>query len=388
MLFTKQYLFFKNKQHYNKLLPKRNEDMEWISILKCPITGSDLRLLTADEIVTINQKVDNGNIWQADGKQFANPVVKGLISATGEYIYPIINEIILLLKDLAVVDSRDKILKETISADKQLVKNFYDEKGWFANEKGDYEDAVIFEDLREVSQEYIKKCHDRVNRFLNPSGTYLLDAASGALQFQDYLQYSENYKYRICVDFSFQALSEAKRKLGDKGICVLCDMTSMPFKNNTIDGFVSLNTIYHIPKDEQLTAVSELYRVLAPKGKGVIVYEWFKHSPWMNAWLLPFRGVTFIKNRLNRAVSKLTRNKEPKKLLYFHAHPYEYFKKNLPFDFKLRVWRTVNVPFMKVYIHKGLFGKQILNWLYEKEEKNPEKFGLKGEYPMLVFEKA
>ena len=135
------------------------------------------------------------------------------------------------MKDLALVDSKDKLLKDTINADKQLVKNFYDEKGWFADEAGNYEDAVIFEDLRDVTKDYIKKCHDRVNRFLNPSGTYMLDAASGALQFQDYLQYSENYKYRICVDFSFQALTEAKRKLGDKGICVLCDMTNMPFKD-------------------------------------------------------------------------------------------------------------------------------------------------------------
>lgn len=361
--------------------------MEWISILKCPITGEDLRALTPSEIEVLNQKIAAGNLWQADGKVFTTPLTQGLISSGGTYIYPIIREIILLLKDLAVVDSRDKLLKETISADKQLVKNFYDEKGWFANEKGDYEDAVIFEDLRDVTKEYIKRCHDRVNRFLNPSGTYMLDAASGALQFPDYLQYSANYKYRICVDFSFQALSEAKRKLGDKGICVLCDMTNMPFRDGKIDGFISLNTIYHIPKEEQVTAMNELYRVLAPKGKGVIVYEWFKHSPWMNLWLLPSRGLMFVRNRVKRGFNKLAGKGAPGRMLYFHAHPYEYFKKHLAFPFQLKVWRTVNVPFMKTYIHKALFGRQILDWLYRKEEREPEKCGLKGEYPIFIFEK-
>ena len=360
--------------------------MEWIAILKCPFTGNDLRALQPAEIDALNQKIDKGQLWQADGKTFTTKLSKGLISVKGDYIYPVINEIVLLLKDLALVESRDHLLKDTISADKQLVKNFYDEKGWFANEKGDYEDAVIFEDLRDVTKDYIKKCHDRVNTFLNPGGTYMLDAASGALQFTDYLQYSANYKYRICVDFSFQALSEAKRKLGDKGICVLADMTNMPFKDNVIDGFVSLNTIYHIPKDEQLTAMKELYRILARKGKGVIVYEWFKHSPWMNFWLLRSRATMFIKNRIARLSSKMTKA-APEKLLYFHAHPYSYIKANLPFSFKLKVWRTVNVPFMKAYIHKGLFGKQILNWLYEQEDKHPEKYGLKGEYPILLFEK-
>ncbi|MBN8676509.1 MAG: class I SAM-dependent methyltransferase [Chitinophagales bacterium] len=361
--------------------------MEWIAILKCPFTGQDLRLLTADELTGLNKLIEAGEAWQADGVPFKTTISKGLASADGAFIYPIIKEIILLLKDLAIVDSKDKLAAHKISADKQLVKNFYDEKGWFADEDGHYEDGVIFEDFRDVTKEYIKRCHDRVNRYLNPGGTYMVDAASGALQFEDYLQYSANYKYRVCVDFSFQALTEVKRKLGDKALCVLCDMTNLPFKDNTIDGFISLNTIYHIPKDEQLTAVNELYRILMPKGKGVIVYEWFKHSPWMNFWLLPSRGFMFIKNRVNRLISKLSKGGAPKKLLYFHAHPYSYFKNNLPFEFKLGVWRSVSVPFMKIYIHKNLMGKKILNWLYNKEEKEPEKCGLKGEYPLFIIEK-
>ena len=182
--------------------------MEWISILKCPITGQDLRALETKEIEEINLRIAALRIWQADGQPARNPLQKGLITADGAYIFPIINEIIILLKDLALVDSKEKIVQQTISADKQLVKNFYDSRGWFANEEGNYEDAVIYEDLRKVSKEYLKKCHDRVSRYLNPAGKYILDAASGALQYEDYLQYSANYKYRVCVDFSFQALKE------------------------------------------------------------------------------------------------------------------------------------------------------------------------------------
>ena len=360
--------------------------MEWISILKCPITGKELRALQEEELSSLNEKISRKAVWQADGKPMEQPLTKGLVTTDGAYIYPIIKDIILLLKDLAVVDSKDKLIQDTINADKQLVKNFYDQKGWFTDEAGNYEDAVIYEDLRDVSKEYLKNCHDRVSRFLNPSGTYMLDAASGALQFPDYLQYSANYKYRVCVDFSFQALSEAKRKLGEKGLCVLCDMTNMPFKDGVMDGFVSLNTVYHIPKDEQVTAIKELYRVLAPKGKGVVVYDWFKHSPWMNFWMLPFRGFVFIKNRIMDGVGKLFGTKGAERRLYFYAHTPQYFKENLP-PHQLKVWRSLSVHFMRYYIHSWLFGKQILNWVYNKEEKEPEVCGLKGEYPMLVFEK-
>ncbi len=214
----------------------------------------------------------------------------------------------------------------------------------------------------------------------------MLDAASGALQFVEYLQYSFNYKYRVCVDFSFKALTEAKKKLGDKGLCVLCDMTNLPFKDNVFDGFVSLNTVYHIPKDEQVTAIKELYRVLAPKGKGVVVYDWFKHSRWMNLWMLPFRSFVFVKNRVLDMIGKVFRKKGAERRLYFYAHTPQYFKQNLP-PHKLKVWRSLSVHFMRYYIHPWFFGKQILNWVYKKEEKNPELFGLKGEYPMMVFEK-
>jgi ubiquinone/menaquinone biosynthesis C-methylase UbiE len=360
--------------------------MEWIEILKCPITEQDLRLLTDEEVLSLNQKISEGSILQADGKPFIETISKGLITAGGVYIYPMIKDIILLLKDLAIIDSPDNIIKDTISDDKKLVQNFYNNRGWHTDDAGNYEDAVIFEDLRDISKDYLKKCHARVARFLNPGGKYMLDAASGALQYEDYLQYSENYKYRVCVDLSFQALNEVKRKLGQKAICVLCDMTRMPFKDSVMDGFVSLNTVYHIPKDEQATAIKELYRVLARNGKGVVVYDWYKHSSWMNFWLLPFRGALFIKNRIANLFRKISGSRKENKMLYFYAHNYEYFKNNLP-PFKLKVWRSVSVPFMKGYIHSWLFGKQILNWIYNKEEKEPEKCGLKGEYPMLVFEK-
>ncbi|MEJ7626052.1 MAG: methyltransferase domain-containing protein [Ferruginibacter sp.] len=361
--------------------------MEWITILKCPITGNDLRRLEPGEIASVNEKIKKELVWQADGKPMDKEITDGLISVDNSYIYPIAKEIILLLPDLALSDARDKILGDNLSEDKKLVKNFYDNRGWHTTEKGDYEDADIFEDLRPFAQDYLTKCHNRVSRYLNPSGKYMMDAASGALQFKEYLQYSENYQYRICVDLSFQGLLECKRKLGDKAICLLCDMTNLPVKNNVIDGFVSLNTIYHIPKDEQVKAITELYRVMIPNGKGVVVYDWYKHSPWMNLSLLPFRGFEFLRNRSKSLFAKAAGKEEPAKMLYFHAHNYDYFKKNLPVPFKLVCWRSISVPFMKTYLHEGLSGKKILDRIYKMEEEDPEKCGLNGEYPMFVFEK-
>ena len=361
-------------------------DIEWIDILQCPISKKNLRALSVAEIEELQTRAAAGQLWHCNGTPMNGKIEKGLITTDGAYIYPIVHDVIELMQEYAIVKAMDKIVKSTFSDDKLLVKDFYDNTGWFADDDGHYGDAIIFEDLRPFAQEYIKRCHDRVNRFLPPSGTYMLDAASGALQSPDYLQYSAGYQYRVCVDFSRRALLECKKKLGAKALCIQADMTKMPFKDGVMDGFVSLNTIYHIPKDEQVTAIKELYRVLKQGGKGVVVYEWFKHSPWMNIALLPFRGFVFIKNRIMDSMARLAGKKDAGRRLYYYAHSPAYFKKQLP-PYSLKVWRSISVHFMRYYLHAPLFGKQILQWIYNKEEKDPATCGLKGEYPMLVFEK-
>ncbi len=106
----------------------------------------------------------------------------------------------------------------------------------------------------------------------------------------------------------------------------------------------------------------------------------------MNIWMLPFRGAVFLKNRLLDTVGKIFQTKGAERRLYFYAHKPSFFRECLP-PHQLKVWRSLSVHFMRYYIHSWLFGKQILNAVYNKEEKDPELCGLKGEYPMLIFEK-
>ena len=60
----------------------------------------------------------------------------------------------------------------------QQVREFYDRIGWSQVGDGLYQNAR-YEDLRPVAQEYIHKCHLRVNRHLDPQGRFFLDAGSG-----------------------------------------------------------------------------------------------------------------------------------------------------------------------------------------------------------------
>ena len=138
---------------------------------------------------------------------------------------------------------------------KEQVRQFYDQVGWKTVSDGVYQNAR-YEDLREVSRNYIHKCHLRVNRHLKPSGRYLLDAGSGPVQYPEYLTYSKNYEKRVCVDISILALKEARKRIGDKGLYVVADVAHMPFKDEVFDGAVSLHTFHHLPFEGSKTELS------------------------------------------------------------------------------------------------------------------------------------
>lgn len=353
---------------------------EIATILKCPITGKRLHWLDDNETVKFNQLTKLGGFYYGDGRP-VDTVHEGFLKVEGENIhYPVQKNILCLLPDFAIVTEfharLDRAqLHHTI---KQEIQSFYDHVGWQAQDNH-YQDARDSEDLRPVARDYIEKCHQRVKRFLPSKGKYLLDAASGPVQYPAYLTYSADYDYRICADLSLTGLLRAQHKLGNKGIYLLCDITQLPLQDNAIDAVVSLHTLYHVPQNQQQTAFEELYRVLKPGGKSVVVYSWGKHALLMTLFLFPFK---FAKRLLDRL-----RNKKP--ALYFHAHPFAWFKRNIQTAYatQLYVWRSINVPFSKVYVHDWFLGRQLLKAVYHLEEKFPALMGRFGAYPLFVTEK-
>jgi len=266
-----------------------------------------------------------------------------------------------------------------LRVEKQAIMDFYDQVGW-KEEGNQFYDGARFEDLRPVTRDYIHRCHLRVNRYLPSKGTYLLDAASGPVQYPEYLTYSEGYDFRICADISFRALKKAKKNVGEKGIYLLCDVTNLPLKDNTMDGIVSLHTIYHVPADEQAGAVRELHRVLKAGHTGAVVYSWGPHSFLMNLLMVPY----FLLKRLLRKATEA----EPSEL-YFHHHKPAWFRKEIKqqCDARLAIWRSVSVAFLRRVIHEKVFGRQLLGLIYVLENFLPRFFGRHGAYPMFILTK-
>ena len=281
---------------------------------------------------------------------------------------------------------------------KHQVRQFYDQVGW--QRVGDccYQNAR-YEDLRPVSREYIHRCHMRVLRHLAPSGSYLLDAGSGPIQYPEYLEYSKGYKYRVCADISYVALEEARARINDHGLYVISDVANLPFKPDTFEGIVSLHTIQHLPQDEYLRGYQEVYRVLAPSCSAVVVNRW-RSSFLMSLFfpiirvvvrlLLFYRRVTGHPTLLDVGKSDAGEDDVPSpKKTFVHRHNASWLKREvgtlIPMD--ILVWRSVSTRFLRILIHRRLGGRWVLKVLCWLEECAPHFFGLYGQYPLIVIRK-
>jgi SAM-dependent methyltransferase len=278
---------------------------------------------------------------------------------------------------------------------KEQVRQFYNQVGWQMAGEGIYQNAR-YEDLRPVSSEYIHRCHLRVKRFLKPDGVYLLDAGSGPIQYPDYLVYSQNYRYRVCLDISFVALEEARKRIGGHGLYVVADVANLPFKPGVFDGIVSLHTLHHLPQDEQKTAYGELYRVLAGGSSAVVVNGWTESALMKRLqWLVNL--MERLGNRLtwSRGASAEEKTKEKNGAqaqsaeptgTYVHKQDAAWLRQQLQgMDVEILCWRSVNVRFLRAVIHRSLGGRFWLRLLFWLEERFPHYFGEKGQYPLVVI---
>jgi SAM-dependent methyltransferase len=291
-----------------------------------------------------------------------------LVSADGRHVYPVRQGVACFVPDLATTEpdaARD-------------VRDYYGAKGWEADENGLFDDTRVFVDTREVPLEYTHRCIARLNKYFRQGGRHLVDAGSGPIAHEAYLQYSEAFESRVCLDFSFPALRQAKLKLGQKAVCLQGDLTNIPIRTGSVDAVTCNHVIYHIPLESQAAVFRELWRILKPGGVAVAVYAW-KRAP--------------IAGGLRRLAKLLMGNSRPAATapevnLFFAAHTLEWFlSQNWPFRYRIDTFRIVDNDFMRSYIGDGWLGRVVLRGFYALQVLLPGFCGKYGAYPAIVIYK-
>lgn len=278
---------------------------------------------------------------------------------------------------------------------KAQVREFYDKVGWQQVSEGQYQNAR-YEDLRPVAYEYVHRCHLRVNRHLEPSGKYLLDAGSGPIQYPEYLTYSQGYQYRVCLDISSVALLEARKRIGERGLYVIGDVANLPFRAGVFNGIVSLHTLHHLPAADQQKAYQELFRTLHEGARMVVVNGWTV-SPLMEGLQPLVRLVERMAGWRGRRRIRLEGPPEEQAVKGSAPKPTGTFvqkqdaaglKQELSaYQVEIRVWRSLSVRFLRAVIKEKLGGRFWLKLVYWLEERFPHYFGENGQYPLVIIHK-
>ncbi len=75
---------------------------ELLAILACPETKQPLTLATADLISNMNARISQGQLINRAGKSVTEQIDGGLIREDGQYLYPIRDDIPIMLIDEAL----------------------------------------------------------------------------------------------------------------------------------------------------------------------------------------------------------------------------------------------------------------------------------------------
>lgn len=370
---------------------------DMLPALRCPVTHRPLNWVTTAHLSALNGAITTGVLHRRDGALVKEPLQAAFITSDGQFAYEVVDGIALMTPDSAILaNGANPDADGELRTEKRDAQAFYDQIGWRKRSDAEFIDSAMHEDLRSHTREYLLHCNRRVKRFLPDGGKFLVDVASGPVQFDEYMEYSERFTYHVCVDLSFVALREARRKLGAKGVYILGDITNLPFKDDAIDCVVSMHTLYHVPKDEQPKAFRDIYRVTKPGNTSVVVYHTGDACKLMKLPLMRWRWSMKLGNRLAWYAQRLRQalgspkpeaaTDRPK--LYFHAHSLKWWLQQ-PWGFtpELHCWRALHLFFMRRYVHRWLLGRPFLKAVAWLEDHCPRLMGRIGQYPMFVLRK-
>jgi len=233
----------------------------------------------------------------------------------------------------------------------QIIKQFYDSE-WKKNRDGVLKAKVKHEDLSRIGQLYIKKNENRFSSLFDNNNdiTFFLDAASGA---QPRVDFGKNFDYHICVDFSLDGMVESRKILGNRAICICGSLLNMPIKDLTCNGIIASHVLYHIDKDLQEDAVSQLYRVMRPEGKLLIFYG-NPHS--FERVIIKSLKMLIRRNTIKKKSSTQT--------IYYHAHTISHMLNLINNIFGNSSGSVISLRLFSIAITQKLFNNTIFGSIF------------------------
>jgi len=77
-------------------------DRKLLDILCCPVSKTPLTVLAQEKLDKLNSAISSGEALYVDGKKVKDPLTEGLITEDGKVIYPVQDDIPILLEEKGI----------------------------------------------------------------------------------------------------------------------------------------------------------------------------------------------------------------------------------------------------------------------------------------------
>ena len=77
-------------------------DRKLLEILCCPVSKTPLTVLAQEKLDKLNSAISNGEALYVDGAKVKDPLSEGLITEDGKVIYPVQDDIPILLEEKGI----------------------------------------------------------------------------------------------------------------------------------------------------------------------------------------------------------------------------------------------------------------------------------------------
>lgn len=234
--------------------------------LVCPFSRKSLRLMSEKELSTVNSLIKNEQLFFYAGAPLNFDLEAAFVTENQLYIYPIINGIVFLQKQTALV-AKNRTQNPLKRISQVQIDAFYRAHGF-----GEANETIIAsKELRsnKISDSQLLE----LAALLPQKGNCFLSIATHDVDSIHNLSYRLKYSHHFHMDFSLSRLVAIQNDLPKSTILILGDMNYLPFNSDAIDGLFSFDYINDHVKEIQTGAYEELKRCMNSNGVSIMLYD-------------------------------------------------------------------------------------------------------------------
>jgi len=269
-----------------------NENL--LNFIICPNSKEALELVKDENtIIEYTEGLKIGKLCLQSTPLPRGEITGFLKNVSGQYIYPVINKIPILIPQSNIVNAKLSSIQNSLYRNNP---GNAQEKSFQAQmEAYSKTDLSYWEDLHKAIQKI-----QLSNYYSRCIGKNILDVGNGGVSLEDQMgkEMASKLGYFISVDKSYSMLNNSK----EKQICVLGDGFTLPFADNVFDYVICNGVIHHLGKKRGQSQEENIKKFfsecLRVSRKGIIFSDFFipKFAEWMENLIVKIFGymATFV----------------------------------------------------------------------------------------------